>query len=100
VPDPRAAARAYGVAIELADLGVWGDATLVSEYDPRGPLIRINRRALPTGSAQAVREHVDRAVEHELYHHREALGEIPRIADRKARERAADEHRTNPTTEP
>jgi hypothetical protein len=93
VPDPRTAARAYGIAIELADLGAWGDTTLISEYDPDGPVIRINSRALPAGSSCAVREHIDRAVAHELYHHREALGEIERLPDRKARERAAGEYR-------
>ena len=33
---------------------------------------------------------IDRAVAHELYHHREAIGEIPRIQNRAAREAAAD----------
>jgi hypothetical protein len=90
--DPRTAARENGIAIELADLGSWGDATLVSEYDPDGPVIRINTRALPTGSSCEVREHIDRAVAHELYHHGEAQGTIARLPSRKARERAAGEH--------
>jgi hypothetical protein len=93
MPDPRAAARTYGIAIELADLGSWGEATLVSEYDPDGPVIRINTRALPAGSSCLVREHIDRAVAHELYHHREAIGEVDRLPERAARERAAGEHR-------
>ena len=92
MPDPRTAAREAGVAIELADLGSWGDATLVSEYDPDGPVIRINTRAIPTGSSCDVREHIDRAVTHELYHHGEATGEIAPSASHKARERAAGEH--------
>ncbi len=91
--DPREVARAYGIAIELADLGSWNDAKLVSEYDPEGPVIRINTRELPAGSSCEVREHIDRAVAHELYHHREALGEIPRLAGRAARERSAGEER-------
>jgi hypothetical protein len=90
--DPRSAARERGIAIELADLGSWGDAALVSEYDPDGPVIRINTRELPTGSSCDVREHIDRAVAHELYHHEEARGSIPRLPGRKARERAAGEH--------
>ena len=53
MPDPRTAARAYGVAIELADLGDWGDAALVSEYDPDGPVIRINTRAIPPRTRRA-----------------------------------------------
>ena len=89
MPDPRRVACAYGVALELADIGAWGAATLVSEYDPAGPVIRINTRALPVGRSCAVRVHVDRAIVHELYHHREAIGEIGRLADRAARERAA-----------
>jgi len=93
VPDPRTIAREHGIAIELADLGSWGDATLVSEYDPDGPVIRINTQAIPHGSSCDVREHIDRAVAHELYHHREATGEIARLPDREAREHAAAEHR-------
>jgi hypothetical protein len=93
VPDPRTVARERGVAIELADLGDWGDATLVSEYDPEGPVIRINTRALPAGSSCAVREHIDAAIAHELYHHGEASGEIERLRTREARERSAAEHR-------
>ena len=92
MPDPRTAARASGIAIELADLGSWGDSTLVSEYDPAGPVIRINTRAIPAGSSCEVREHIDRAVAHELYHHGEALGAIARLPGREARERAAGEH--------
>jgi len=93
VPDPRTLARAAGIAIELADLGSWGSATLVSEYDPDGPVIRINTRALPHGSSCVVREHIDRAVAHELYHHGEASGTIARLPNREARERAAVEYR-------
>jgi hypothetical protein len=93
VPDPRTIARDHGVAIELADLGDWGTATLVSEYDPAGPVIRINTRALPAGSSCAVREHIDAAIAHELYHHAEAAGEIERLRTRAAREQSAAEHR-------
>jgi hypothetical protein len=93
VPDPRTIARQHGVAIELADLGDWGSATLVSEYDPDGPVIRINTRVLPAGSSCAVREHIDAAIAHELYHHREAAGTIERLRSRAAREKGAAEHR-------
>ena len=77
----RALAAAYGLRIERADLGDWGSVQLIAEYDPSGPTIRIDQRV--------VRD-VDHAIAHELYHHREALGEVPRIADRRAREAAAD----------
>jgi hypothetical protein len=90
MPDPRALAAAYGVRVEVADLGDWDTATLTAEYDPDGPVIRINERALPAGSSCTVRDAIDRAIAHELYHHREALGEVPRIADRTTREAAAD----------
>lgn len=79
----RALAAAYGVRVEIADLGDWGRVRLIAEYDPDGPVIRVNRReSSPTA--------IDRAVAHELYHHREAIGEVARLADRAAREAAAD----------
>jgi predicted transcriptional regulator len=86
VPDVRALAAAYGIRVEIADLGDWGTATLRAEYDPAGPVIRINERVFPAERQDAI----DRAIAHELYHHREAIGEIPRISDRTAREAAAD----------
>jgi uncharacterized membrane protein len=90
VPDVRDLAARYGVRVELSDLGDWSSTTLVAEYDPDGPVIRINQHALPHGSSCLVREHIDRAIAHELYHHREAIGEVPRLATRAERERAAD----------
>ena len=47
MPDVRAIAAAYGVRVEVADLGDWASVTLVAEYDPDGPVIRLNERALP-----------------------------------------------------
>ncbi|HZX68886.1 MAG TPA: ImmA/IrrE family metallo-endopeptidase [Candidatus Elarobacter sp.] len=81
--DVRALAAAYGIGIAIADLGDWGTARLIAEYDPDGPAIRVNAREL-------VRIDVERAIAHELYHHREAIGEVPRLRDRDERERAAD----------
>jgi uncharacterized membrane protein len=49
-------------------------------------VIRVNERVL----CERRRLANDQAVAHELYHHREAIGEVPRIADRAQRERAAD----------
>ena len=95
MPDVRALAAAYGVRVELANLGNWGCVTLVAEYDPDGPIIRVHDRAdddvtlsLSKGAPQELA--VDHAIAHELYHHREAIGEVARIANRAARERAAD----------
>ena len=79
----RAIAAAYGVRVEVADLGDWGSVRLVAEYDPDGPTIRVNRRELPHVA-------IERAIAHELYHHREAIGEVPRLRNRAERERAAE----------
>lgn len=84
-------ARALGVAVELADLGTWGGTTLVAEYDPDGPIVRINTRALPMTSSCDVREHIERAVRHELYHHDEAIGTVERAASRAEREAHAND---------
>lgn len=75
--------------IEFADLGDWGDAELRSEYDPQGPVIRINSRVADRMAPEERAEFVKRAIAHEMYHHREHCGEIPVIADRAAREDAA-----------
>jgi hypothetical protein len=87
MPDVRALATAYGVRVEFAPLGDWGSVRLIAEYDPDGPIIRVNTRTL---SPQGDREAIDRAIAHELYHHREAIGVVKRIAGRHAREAAAD----------
>lgn len=100
--DVRAIAAAYRVRVELADLGDWGTVRLISEYDPEEPVIRINVRGLRRilrhtrddmpfdGAREPARSWIDRAIAHELYHHREAIGEIPVVAGRAAREAAAD----------
>ena len=89
--DVRALAAAYGVRVELVPLGDWGSVRLLAEYDPGGPTIRVNVRTLPPASRpDARRDAVDRAIAHELYHHREAIGEVERIVARAAREAAAD----------
>jgi hypothetical protein len=67
----------------LDHLGDWGSVRLVAEYDPDGPTIRVDRRE--RGAVT-----IERAIAHELYHHREAIGEVPRLRDRAERERAAD----------
>lgn len=86
-----AQARAYGVAVRFDDLGDWGKDELRSEYDPAVPEIRLNRRTAAKLSSGALGEFVALAVGHELYHHRERIGEVEAIRDRGARERAADE---------
>jgi len=84
------AARAYGVDVAFADLGDWGAMELRSEYDPSVPQIRVNARVAQRYDGDARDEFVARCVFHELYHHREAIGEVRRQRSRRAREAAAD----------
>ncbi len=85
-------ARSYGVAVSFADLGDWGSAELRSEYDPSGPVIRLNARVAERMTAADLGEFVTLAIAHELYHHRERIGEIAVAGNRAARERAADRY--------
>ena len=87
-------ARCYGVNVRFADLGDWGDAELRSEYDPTTPEIRLNVRYAAALSPAELGEFVALAVGHELYHHREAIAEMPVLRDRRAREAAADRLRS------
>ena len=84
-----ALARVYGVAVRFADLGDWGSGELRSEYDPALPEIRLNLRVAEALPVERLGEFVELAVGHELYHHRERIGEVRVIADRRARESAA-----------
>lgn len=84
-------AREYGVDVRFADLGDWGIDELRSEYDPNGPTIRINSRVAEPMTPAELGEFVAFSVGHELYHHREAIGEIPRLSERKDREIAAND---------
>lgn len=98
MPDVRSAAAAYGLGIEVADLGAWAGATLIAEYDPPARMIRVNARAVAAyrqardapAASSAVTTFVDLAIAHELYHHREAIGESARLGSRAQREAAAD----------
>jgi hypothetical protein len=83
-------ARSYGVRIEYADLGSWGAHDLHSEYDPESRVIRVNKRSLEHLSAEQAAEFAALAIGHELYHHRERIGEVVRLPDRASRESAAD----------
>jgi hypothetical protein len=96
VSDPRREATVAGIAVELTDLGDWA-GRLVSEYDPHARTIRINKRALDAYhracgelDSCAVRGFIDLAVAHELFHHREAAGDVERLASGAEREAAAD----------
>ena len=87
-----AAARAYGLSITFADLGDWGLDELRSEYDAAQNEIRLNVRIAEQLSPDELGEFVSLAVGHELYHHRERIGEIAVIADRVEREHAANDY--------
>ncbi len=84
----RDAAESAGVAVEVADLGDWGRARLIAEYDPSGPVIRIDARE--RAAAADPLAHEELAIAHELYHHLERIGAVPRLPTRRAREAAAD----------
>jgi hypothetical protein len=84
-------AREYGVAVRFAELGDWGRDELRSEYDPAVPEIRLNVAIASALSIRELGEFVALAVGHELYHHRERIGEVPTLSDRRARESAADD---------
>jgi hypothetical protein len=88
-------ARTYGVSIRFADLGEWGRDELRSEYDPSGPEIRINVRIAAALPVRELGEFVALAVGHELYHHRERIGEVAILPDRGARESAAADFARN-----
>ena len=87
-----ATARTYGVRIEFADLGEWGMDELRSEYDAKGPVIRINARVLETLTPHEMGEFLSFCIGHELYHHREHIHEVERLADRADREAAANDY--------
>ncbi|MBV9333569.1 MAG: hypothetical protein JO146_06145 [Candidatus Eremiobacteraeota bacterium] len=84
-----AQAFAYGVSVRFADLGDWGRDELRAEYDPAIPEIRLNLRVAAAMTAGELGEFVALAVGHELYHHREQIGEVAVLKDRRARETAA-----------
>jgi hypothetical protein len=85
-----APASILGVAVAICDLGDWGESELRSEYDPKGPIIRINSRVLNRVQGSDRARFVARAIGHEIYHHHERTGIIPRIVRHADREIMAD----------
>ncbi len=83
-------AREYNVAVRFDDLGDWDDGELRAEYDATIPEIRINQRIVEALPGAERDRFVALAIGHELYHHREHLGEIPTLPKRAEREAAAD----------
>ncbi|MBV8374437.1 MAG: hypothetical protein JO302_02910 [Candidatus Eremiobacteraeota bacterium] len=75
----------------FADLGDWAPAELRSEYDPAVPEIRLNLRVAKRLAPRELGDFLTLAIGHELYHHRERIGEQSVLAKRTARERAADD---------
>jgi hypothetical protein len=84
-------AKKYNVAIHYDDLGEWGVDELRSEYDPDGPAIRINKRVIENLPLGEIGDFVAFSIAHEIYHHRERLGEVPQLRDRASRETAAND---------
>jgi hypothetical protein len=84
-------ARAYNIAIRFVDLGDWnGGGELRAEYDATIPEIRINRRITESMPDSERERFVALAIGHELYHHREHLGEIPTLSKHAEREASAN----------
>ncbi len=58
--------------IEIADLGTWGAAALLAEYDPQGDVIRVNARVVErvrtAGDAAQAAQFLTCAIAHERYH--------------------------------
>lgn len=84
-------AKKYNIEIFYDDLGEWGVDELRSEYDPEGPAIRLNKRVIENLPLCEIGDFLAFCVAHELYHHREHLGEVPCLRDRASRETAAND---------
>lgn len=84
-------AKQYKVEVFYDDLGEWGVDELRSEYDPEGPAIRVNKRVIENLPLDEIGDFVAFCVAHELYHHREHLGEVAQLRDRALRETAAND---------
>jgi hypothetical protein len=91
---PFQLARDYGVVVRLVDFGEACAGQLRAEYDPAVPEIRINLRTAQSLPQPERDRFVERAVGHELYHHREHLGEVATLARQTEREAAADRYAT------
>lgn len=77
------------MTIEIADLGDWGAATLVAEYDSRCDTIRVNARAIAIirealGDLEA-RKFTTVAIAHERHHRA-----FPRATEAQAHAAARD----------
>ena len=81
--------HASAIPVLLDDLGDWGDAQLRSEFDPEGPVIRINSRIADALSREEKDRFIAACIAHELYHYGEAAGMIPKLQTRREREAAA-----------
>ncbi|MBV9277152.1 MAG: hypothetical protein JOZ97_02850 [Candidatus Eremiobacteraeota bacterium] len=87
--------RAQGIVLEFADLGVYAECELRSEFDPAGPIIRINMRLIDTMSPERRDPFVTHAIAHELFHYFEDRGDVQRVRDRKVREANAERFAQN-----
>jgi hypothetical protein len=92
-----------GAAVVVCDLGAWGAASLLSEYDPGDDAIRVNARAVERVRAMlgalAAEQFVACAVAHERFHRehpgcseaeahafaRATCGEDPKVFERALR---------------
>jgi hypothetical protein len=83
------------MTIEVCDLGEWGAAWLLAEYDPSGDAIRVNARAVERIraelGAEAATKFVACAVAHESFHR-----EHPAATEREAHAHAFERSGVDP----
>jgi len=87
VSDPLRAAAALGLRVVVEEFGA-AARSIAAEYDPRARAIRVSARLLAApGDAGGV---LAACVAHEIYHHLEFLGRVPRAGSAREREARAD----------
>ncbi|MBV8689899.1 MAG: hypothetical protein JOZ59_07330, partial [Candidatus Eremiobacteraeota bacterium] len=84
-----------GIALVFADLGMYAECELRSEFDSAGPVIRINTRLIDAMSPERRDSFVTHAIAHELFHYFEHRGDVQRVGDRKVREANAERFAQN-----
>jgi hypothetical protein len=81
-------------------MGAWSSGELRAEYDPAVPEIRVNRRLAESLPVAERERFVELAIGHELYHHREHIGEVARFSSGSEREAAAHAFASKLSNEP
>lgn len=82
---------AYGLRVEVTDLGGAQGCEVRAEFDAAAWTIRLNGRMLDALPAQERRARMRFAIAHELFHCREYRGEVPLQRSTALREESANE---------